>query len=177
MKKNWKITGIILVLVLALTLGITALAETADVPDTLPAEDAVTSATSAASADPALQEALDALSAARNSSKASDLEAELKAYVEAGTLTQDQADLILKAYRDQESLQNGICPNCGYQFSTGGFGKGGRMKNGSGGNMDNFGGKGGRGGHGRMQNGMQQNAAPDAGTAPDSGAAPDSGSF
>ena len=169
MKKNWKITGIILVLVLALTLGITALAEAPETQAEPPSVDTTSSATVSASADPALQEAMDALSAARNSSKVTDLEAELKAYVEAGTLTQEQADLILKAYRDQESLQNGVCPNCGYQFSTGGLGKGGRMKNGSGGYMGSFGGKGGRGGHGRMQNGMQQNATPDAGMAPDSG--------
>ena len=102
MKKNWKITGIILVLVLALTLGITALAEAPETQAEPPSVDATSSATVSASADPALQEAMDALSAARNSSKVTDLEAELKAYVEAGTLTQEQADLILKAYRDQD---------------------------------------------------------------------------
>ena len=78
-----------------------------------------------------------------------------------------------------------VCPNCGYQFSNSGFGKGGRMKNGNNGLMngqDNLngqnglngqGGKGGRGGHGRLNNldGMQQNAAPAA--APDAAATPD----
>ena len=152
MKKYLKISGMILALILALALGVTALAETADSPagDPPAADDAAAST--------ALQEAMNALAAARSGSRQADLETELNAYVEAGKLTREQADLILKAYQDQESLQNGICPNCGYQFETGGFGKGGRMKNGAGRNADGMnganggtgsvGGRSGKGGRG-----------------------------
>ena len=172
MKKHWKITSLILALVLALTLGAGALAETAEAPVAeQPAADTA--------ADPALQAAMEALQAARNSGKLTDLETELKSYVGAGSMTQEQVDLILKAYRDRQSLRSGVCPNCGYQFSSGGFGKGGRMKDGSSRTMNGQngrngqGGKGGRGGHGRFnqQNGMQQNPAPAA--APDDAAASD----
>ena len=184
MKTNWKITSLILALVLALTLGVSAVAETAEVPA---AEQPATDATAAATTtvDPALQAAMEALQAARSGSRLTDLETELKAYVEAGSMTQEQADLILKAYQDQQALRSGVCPNCGYQFSNSGFGKGGRMKNGNNGLMNGQdslngqnglngqGGKGGRGGHGRFNNpnGMQQNAAPAA--APDAAATPD----
>ena len=177
MKKYLKISGMILALILALALGVTALAETADSPaGDPPAADAVTSATQAA--DPALQEAMNALAAARSGSRQADLETELNAYVEAGKLTREQADLILKAYQDQESLRSGVCPNCGYQFSDGG--KGGRMKNGSGSGFGgDFGGgksggknggqngRGSRGSFGRQQNGSMQNAAPDPAGSPD----------
>ena len=165
MKKYWKITGMILALALALTLGMTALAENAEAPA---AEPPATDA--AAGADTALQDALNALRTARNGDKLADLETELKSYVEAGKLTQEQADLILKAYQDQESLRSGVCPNCGYQFSNGGTGRGGRMKNGNMGGFGGKGGKGGRGGFGRTQNGTQQDAMPDpSGTAEGSG--------
>ena len=165
MKKHWKITGMVLALVLAVTLGVTALAEDAGAPAAeQPAAD------QAAGTDTALQDALNALYTARNGNRLADLETELKSYVEAGKLTQEQADLILKAYQDQESLRSGVCPNCGYQFSNGGTGKGGRMKNG---NMNGFGGKGGKGGHGgrggfgRMQNGDQQGEMPDTSVSPE----------
>ena len=65
---------------------------------------------------------------------------ELKSYVASGKLTQEQADLILNYYKEQEALRNGTCPNCGYQFQNG-FGKGGHgmggrgMKGGKGGRM------------------------------------------
>ena len=175
MKKYLKMTGMILALTLVLTLGAAALAETADPPaGDPPAADAVTSATQAA--DPALQEAMNALAAARSGSRQADLETELNAYVEAGKLTREQADLILKAYQDQESLRSGVCPNCGYQFSD--SGKGGRMKNGfsSGfsGGKDGRGGFGGgknsRGGSGRFgqqQNRPVQNTAPAPAESPD----------
>ena len=156
MTKNWKITNLIIALVLVLALGVTALAETAETPV---AEQPEVNAVSGM--DSAVQEALDALAAARKGNKLADLESELKAYVEAGKLTQEQSDLILKAYQDQNSLRNGTCPNCGYQFSNNGRGKGGRMKNG---NMSGFDGKGGRGGHGRsnrMPNGTQQGTVPE----------------
>ena len=55
MKKYWKITGMILALALALTLGMTALAENAEAPA---AEPPATDA--AAGADTALQDALNA---------------------------------------------------------------------------------------------------------------------
>ena len=160
MFKNWKIISIIMALVLALTLGVTALAETAEAPAAEPPA-AEPAAETPNGTDTALQEALDALAAARSGSRLTSLEEELKAYVEAGKLTQEQADLILKAYQDQESLRSGVCPNCGYQFSDSGFGKGGRTKNGSMngfGGMKGFGGNGGR--FGQTQNGTQQNTAP-----------------
>lgn len=155
MKKTAKLAVLLLALALALALGVTALAETA------PGPDADAAAADSQAGDTALQDALNALAAARSSSRLTDLETELKAYVAAGTLTQEQADLILKAWQDQEALHSGVCPNCGYQFSSG-FGKGGRMKNGSQSSMPDQnrngagfgrGGHGGRGGFGLQQNG------------------------
>ena len=161
MKNERKIISIILALVLALALCAAALAETVDTPADQPAAEEP-------AADTALQDALKALEEARKSDKATDLEAELKAYVEAGKLTQEQADLILKAYKDQEALRNGVCPNCGYEFESG-FGKGGRGNKGgrtnigkdsrqTDGNTNGFGSKGGRGNFGRQQNGAGQDA-------------------
>ena len=115
MKKHLKMTSMILALALALTLSVAGMAETAEVPAAeQPAADAVSAATG--TADPALQAALEALAAARSGSRLTDLETELKAYVEAGSMTQEQADLILKAYQDQQSLRDGVCPSCGYPF-------------------------------------------------------------
>lgn len=103
--------------------------------------------------DAALRQAYDAYRAARQSSRQEALEDELKGYVEAGKLTQAQADLILNDVRERESLRNGTCPDCGYQFKNG-MGKGGRM-NGMNGGMGR--GKGGRMNGGRgMFNGQQQ---------------------
>ena len=188
MTKNWKLTSLILALVLALALGVTALAESpAETPADSTASDAAKSAIEEAQAaadaaqaeSTALNEALEAYGKAKSESRKlailTSLKEELDGYVAAGSLTQEQADLIFKYYSEQMALQqNGF-----------GFGKGGRMKNGNNGLMngqDNLngqnglngqGGKGGRGGHGRFNdpNGMQQNAAPAA--APDAAATPD----
>ena len=103
-----------------------------------------------ASSNTALQEALDAWRQARQDSRLDDLEAELSGYVESGKLTQEQADLILNYYKEQQALRNGTCPNCGYAFNGGqGRGKGGRMNGGKGG-MNN-------GGMGVPGNGAQNN--------------------
>ena len=118
---------ITLALVLAIVVGVVAIAESAEteapqLPATeqAPAEVAPEAeASSTESTDStALKEALDAYNAARQSSKVEGLEAELKGYVESGKLTQEQADLILNYYKEQESLRNGTCPNCGYQFQS-----------------------------------------------------------
>ena len=146
---------IALAMVTALVVGIAALAEAteAEVPELpsveevqpeqeaqQPEQDAQQPAADAASDNTALQQAFDAYRAARQSGQQEELEAELKGYVESGKLTQEQADLILNYYKEQEALRNGTCPNCGYQFQNGfgkgGHGKGGRgMKGGKGGRM------------------------------------------
>lgn len=168
------IIGIALALTLVLALSIAALAETAADPipdvtedaaaatDTTPAEDAAPAEEAApAQADDgaALQEALDAYRAARQDKQLADLEAELSEYVEAGSLTQEQADLILDNVKARIAAKNGECPNCGYQFRNG---DGNRAR----------GGKGGR--NGQFQNGGQMprgNQMPDA----QSGATPRQG--
>ena len=124
---------ITLALVLAIVVGVVAIAESAETeaPQLPATEQAPAEAAPEAEApatestdSTALKEALDAYNAARQSSKVEGLEAELKGYVESGKLTQEQADLILNYYKEQESLRNGTCPNCGYQFqSQGGFGR------------------------------------------------------
>ena len=182
---------ITLALVLAIVVGVVAIAESAEteapqLPATeqAPAETAPEAeAPSTESTDStALKEALDAYNAARQSSKVEGLEAELKGYVESGKLTQEQADLILNYYKEQESLRNGTCPNCGYQFqSQGGFGRGGRSGGGKGG-RGGMGGNGGMRGFGRQGMGAQDNAqgnAPTDGMAFDGSAqvAPDAFGF
>lgn len=140
-------------LVAVLITGVIALAENA-APETpelpsveesqpeqaQPEQDAQQPAADASSDNTALQDAFDAYRAARQSGQQEELEAELKGYVESGKLTQEQADLILNYYKEQEALRNGTCPNCGYQFQNGfgmgGHGMGGRgMKGGKGGRM------------------------------------------
>ena len=140
-------------LVAVLITGVIALAENAapEIPElpsveesqpeqAQPEQDAQQPAADASSDNTALQDAFDAYRAARQSDQQEELEAELKGYVESGKLTQEQADLILNYYKEQEALRNGTCPNCGYQFQNG-FGKGshgmgGRgMKGGKGGRM------------------------------------------
>lgn len=162
---------IALALVLALVVGVVALAETAEpeapelppVTELQPDQDAQQSAGDATADDTALQEAFDAYRAAKESGRQEALEAELKGYVESGKLTQAQADLILNYYKEQQSLRNGTCPSCGYQFQNGnGMGKGGRMNGGHGmmggkGGRGMMGGKGGRG----MMGGMFGQQAPD----------------
>ena len=75
--------------------------------------------------DTALQEAQSAYNTARQSSSLTDYEAELKAMVEAGSLTQEQADLLLTAANETVALCNGVCPSCGYQFQSATTGKNG----------------------------------------------------
>ena len=139
-------------LVAVLITGVIALAENAapEIPElpsveesqpeqAQPEQDAQQPAADASSDNTALQDAFDAYRAARQSDQQEELEAELKGYVASGKLTQEQADLILNYYKEQEALRNGTCPNCGYQFQNG-FGKGGHGMGGSG----MKGGKGGR---------------------------------
>ncbi len=160
---------IALALVLALVMGVAAMAENAgpetpelpaidDTAPEQPADDAP--ADDAATDDTALRQALDAYRAAKQSGRQAEIEAEIEGYVEAGTLTREQADLILKYYKEQQALKDGTCPNCGYQFQNGGFGKGGRGMmggNGMGGRMN--GGKAGRRGmFNQQQPSMQQPA-------------------
>ena len=184
------IIGIALALALALVMGMAAFAEnvpeaatepvpavTEEAPDE-PAEPAEP----AADDNQALQEALEAYRAAKQSKRVDDLEAELSEYVASGALTQEQADLILNYYKEQESLRNGTCPNCGYQFqSQGGFGRGGRSGGGKGG-RGGMGGNGGMRGFGRQGMGARDNAqgnAPTDGMAFDGSAqvAPDAFGF
>ena len=140
-------------LVAVLITGVIALAENAapEIPElpsveesqpeqAQPEQDAQQPAADASSDNTALQDAFNAYRAARQSDQQEELEAELKSYVASGKLTQEQADLILNYYKEQEALRNGTCPNCGYQFQNG-FGKGGHgmggrgMKGGKGGRM------------------------------------------
>ena len=140
-------------LVAVLITGVIALAENAapEIPElpsveesqpeqAQPEQDAQQPAADASSDNTALQDAFDAYRAARQSDQQEELEAELKSYVASGKLTQEQVDLILNYYKEQEALRNGTCPNCGYQFQNG-FGKGGHgmggrgMKGGKGGRM------------------------------------------
>lgn len=116
---------IAMTLMLALLIGAVAMAENAEpempaIEQTQPEQTPAQSDTSTA-----LQDAFKAYNDAKSSSCQDDIEAELKGYVEAGKLTQEQADLILNYYKEQQALRNGTCPSCGYQFQNG-YGKGGR---------------------------------------------------
>lgn len=124
------IIGIALALALALVMGVVAFAETAEpatdsipaVTEEAPVED-TTAETPAAEAektddDAALREAMEAYRSARESKRVDDLTEELNGYVEAGTMTQEQADLILNSVKDRLAARNGECPNCGYQFRS-----------------------------------------------------------
>ena len=84
--------------------------------------------------DTAYQDALDAYQKAKEESRVSELEEELKQMVKDGKLTQEQADLLLKQAKDQQSLSQGVCPNCGYEFGSqfGGRGNGRGRKGGRG---------------------------------------------
>ena len=151
MKHTFTGMMIALMLVLALVIGAVALAENAEpeIPETPAVEQTQSEApsTDTAADSTALQDTFKAYNEARSSSHQEELEAELKGYVESGKLTQEQADLILNWYKEQQSLRNGTCPNCGYQFQNG-QGKGGRMNGGFGGKGNRMGG--GKGGHGMM---------------------------
>lgn len=117
-------------LALALVMGVVAFAETAEpatdpvpaVTEEAPTEEAAPEAPAdeAAKADDnaALQEALEAWRSARESKRVDDLTEELNGYVEAGTMTQEQADLILNSVKERLAARNGECPNCGYQFQN-----------------------------------------------------------
>ena len=129
-----KFVGIALVLALALSTAAIAEGTTEPTPAADPVlamESAVTEEATTEEASPAekaapqqtedaLQDALDAYRAAKQDKAVSDLEAELNGYVEAGSLTQEQADLILKNVKEQVAAMKGECPSCGYQFSNGG---------------------------------------------------------
>ncbi len=117
-------------LALALVMGVVAFAETAEpatgpvpaVTEEAAAEEAApeTPADEAPKADDnaALQEALEAYRSAQESKCVDDLTEELNGYVEAGTMTQEQADLILNSVKERMAAKNGECPNCGYQFQN-----------------------------------------------------------
>ena len=128
------IIGIALALALALVMGMAAFAENVPEAATEPVP-AVTEeapdepAEPAADDNQALQEALEAYRAAKQSKRVDDLEAELSEYVASGALTQEQADLILNNVKERMAAKNGECPNCGYQFSNKGGRKGGRTFN------------------------------------------------
>ena len=125
-----KNTIIGIALALALVMGVVAFAETAEpatdaipaVTEEAPVEDTTTQ-TPAAEAektddDAALREAMEAYRSARESKRVDELTEELNGYVEAGTMTQEQADLILNSVKERMAAKNGECPNCGYQFQN-----------------------------------------------------------
>ena len=113
MKKIFRISFVITALALSLILCLAAFAETvepetpelpaiedaAPAEDTAPAEDAAPATDAAPAADSttdsaALQDALNAYRAAKQSKRITDLESELNEYVAAGTLTQAQLDVV-----------------------------------------------------------------------------------
>ena len=125
-----KIIGI--ALALALVLGIAAFAEetTTDPAPAAPAvteeatpaeaaapgEDAAEESSESTDTNAALQDALDAYRKAKQDKAVDDLEEELAEYVAAGSLTQEQADLILNSVKERLAAKNGECPNCGYDL-------------------------------------------------------------
>ena len=165
MKTMNKAGLMILALLLALSLGITALAEGTEGSGSTPEASAANAAGDEAQAKAnALNEALTAYSNAKADSRKQayldSLKQELDGYVTAGKLTQAQADLIYEYYVEQMTLRqnNGM--------GSGRGGKGGRnMQNGQGTNQNGFG-KGGK--HGRFGNTVTapETAAPAAGTEP-----------
>ena len=132
-----KYTIITLALILALALSCVAMAE--EVPGTLPTDgtDAVEAIptedvndaapdkapTSAPSTTPTddLKAAMDAYRAAKQDKAVDDLEEELDGYVEEGSLTQEQADLILNSVKERIAAKNGECPSCGYKLKNNQF--------------------------------------------------------
>ena len=139
-----KRTVITLTLILALALGCAAMAE--EVPDALPQEgadiveempaDAAPEAPDAPEAPEApaasptddLKAAMDAYRAAKQDKALDDLEEELDGFVEEGSLTQAQADLILNSVKERIAAKNGECPNCGYKLGNGKRGRCGQQK-------------------------------------------------
>ena len=112
-------------LALALVMGVVAFAETAEpatdsvpaVTEEAPAEEAAAE-TEKTDDNAALQDALEAYRRARESKRVDDLTEELNGYVEAGSMTQEQADLILNSMKERLAAKNGECPNCGYRFQN-----------------------------------------------------------
>ena len=107
--KNVKIAlTLMMALILTLAAGTVALAENAaETPEksageVLPGQEST--AGSSEDSD-ALQEALEAYRNARSASRREALEEELKSFVEAGKLTQEQADLILAYCEENQSLR------------------------------------------------------------------------
>ena len=136
-----KRTVITLTLILALALSCAAMAEEA--PDALPQEGAdiveempadvapeEPDAPEAPSASPTddLKAAMDAYRAAKQDKALDDLEEELDGFVEEGSLTQAQADLILNSVKERIAAKNGECPNCGYKLGNGKSGRCGQQK-------------------------------------------------
>ena len=166
---------IALSLALVLVLGVVALAENdAQVPELpaagdlqapveAPAQDNAQAPADDAQAtqdDTALQQALEAYRTAKESGREQALQDELDGYVAAGKLTQEQADLIMNYYKERQTMRNGTCPSCGYQFQNGKGGMNGRGGRGGKGGMMNGNGFGGRGMGGRMNGGMGNQMMP-----------------
>lgn len=126
-----KRTIITLTLVLVLALSCVAMAE--EVPGTLPTDgtdaveaiptDNVNDAASNTAPTDDLKAAMDAYRAAKQDKALDDLEEELDGYVEEGSLTQEQADLILNSVKERIAAKNGECPSCGYKFDKKGKSK------------------------------------------------------
>ena len=148
-----KRTIITLTLILALALGCAAVAE--EVPGALPAEGAdvveempadaapdapdmpVAPAAPSTSPTDDLKAAMDAYRAAKQEKAVDDLEEELDGFVEEGSLTQEQADLILNSVKERIAAKNGECPNCGYKFDSKKSGRCGQQKQFPGGQRGN----------------------------------------
>ena len=151
---NKKTILLVLAIMLAACLSVAALAETsAETPADAAAADAAKAAATEAQAaaeaaqteSTALNEALEAWNKAKAESRKlsilTSLKEELDSFVADGSLTQEQADLILKYYAEQLTLQ---------QQNVTGFGRGSK---------GGRGGKGfGRGMNGGMESGMDNNA-------------------
>lgn len=151
MKNMKKIAALMMAMMLALGLGAFAMAETTETANTA-AADALKEAEEKSQA---LNDALTAYNSAKTESRKqariASLKEELDAYVAAGSLTQEQADLLLSYYAEQIAQNQGM-------------GRGGKgMRNGQNGQMNGFG-KGMRNGFGKggrsVQPGQQAPAAP-----------------
>lgn len=152
MKKMHKIAMAVLTMAAVLSLSVSVFAATSQKSGTADSSSSAKTEQStdtdkntadASSDDTAYQEALDAYRKAKSESRSKELEDELNQMVKDGKLTKEQADLILKQEKDQQSLAQGVCPNCGYEFSTqgghhGGKGRGGRGRYGFGGMNDDM---------------------------------------
>ena len=122
--KNYIIS---IALALALVMGVVAFAETAEpstdpvpvVTEEAPTKEAAPAAEAEKTVDNTeLQEALEAYRSVWESKRVDELTEKLNGYVEAGTMTQEQADLILNSVKERMAAKNGECPNCGYQFQN-----------------------------------------------------------